>query len=226
MAGDLGPAQPLRSTPMTFAGHDDKSAESTSFAAQPSLIMRHAPTFRQAGRCMVKKLSICQRRGVPMQRDAIFDLMNDPVAQELVKAAIHARLAYSARDGSPRVIPIGYSWNGEVFVMGSAANAPKVKALAADPKVALTVDTDSFPPHVLLVRGVAGVEVVDGVPDEFVEASRRFVGEKGMPEWEAGVRALYKQMAIIRVTPTWAKISDFETRMPSPVEELIKGNAG
>jgi hypothetical protein len=73
---------------------------------------------------------------------------------------------------------------------------------------------------------VAGVEVVDGVPDEFVEASRRFVGEKGMPEWEAGVRALYKQMAIIRVTPTWAKIFDFETRMPSPAEELIKGNAG
>ena len=43
-----------------------------------------------------------------MQRDAILDLMNDPIAQELVKAPIHARLAYSARDGSPRVIPIGY----------------------------------------------------------------------------------------------------------------------
>jgi Pyridoxamine 5'-phosphate oxidase len=161
-----------------------------------------------------------------MQRDAIIDLMNDPVAQELVKAPIHARLAYSARDGSPRVIPIGYIWNGEVFVMGSPVNAPKVKALAANPKVALTVDTDSFPPHVLLVRGEAAVEVVDGVPDEFVEAARRFVGEDGMPEWEAGARALYKQMAIIRVTPTWAKIFDFETRLPSPVEELIKGNAG
>jgi hypothetical protein len=160
-----------------------------------------------------------------MQRDAIIDLMNDPVAQELVKAPIHARLAYSARDGSPRVIPIGYMWNGEVFVMGSPVNAPKVKALATNPKVALTVDTDSFPPHVLLVRGEATVEVVDGVPGEFVEASRRFVGEEGMPEWEAGVRALYKQMAIIRVTPTWAKILDFETRLPDPVEELIKGNA-
>ncbi len=47
-----------------------------------------------------------------------------------------------------------------------------------------------------------------------------------MPEWEAGVRALYKQMAIIRVTPTWAKIFDFETRLPSPVEELIRESAG
>jgi Pyridoxamine 5'-phosphate oxidase len=161
-----------------------------------------------------------------MQRDAIIDLMNDPVAQDLVQAPIHARLAYSARDGSPRVIPIGYSWTGEVFVMGSPVNAPKVKALAANPKVALTVDTDRFPPHVLLVRGEATVEVVDGVPDEFVESSRRFVGEDGMPEWEAGIRALYTQMAIIRVTPTWAKILDFETRLPSPVEELIKGSAG
>ena len=161
-----------------------------------------------------------------MQRDAIIDLMNDPVARELVKAPIPARLAYSARDGSPRVIPISYTWNGEVFVMGSLVTAPKVKALAANPKVALTVDTDSFPPHVLLVRGEAAVEVVDGVPDEFVEASRRFVGEAGMPEWEAAGRALYKQMAIIRVTPTWVKIFDFETRLPSSVEELIKVDAG
>src|SRR3990170_3434821 len=133
-----------------------------------------------------------------MQRDAITHIMNDPVAQELVKAPIHARLAYSARDGSPRVIPIGYLWGGEAFVMASPVNSPKVKALTADPRVALTIDTSSFPPHVLLVRGEAAIEVVDGVPDEFVEASRRFIGEEGMPEWEAGVRALYKQMAIIR----------------------------
>jgi hypothetical protein len=161
-----------------------------------------------------------------MQRDAIIDLMNDPVARELVKAPIHARLAYSAKDGSPRVIPIGYLWNGDVFVMVSPINAPKVRALAANPKVALTIDTNSFPPHVLLVRGEAAVEVVAGVPDEFVEASRRFVGEEGMPEWEAGVRAMYTQMAIIRVTPTWVKIFDFETRFPGPVKELIGANAG
>jgi hypothetical protein len=161
-----------------------------------------------------------------MQSDDIIALMNDPVAQELFKAPIHARLAYNARDGSPRVIPMGYSWNGEVIVMASPVNSPKVKALAANPKVALTIDTSTFPPHVLLVRGEASIEVVDGVPDEFVESSGRFVGEENMPAWNDGVRALYKQMAIIRITPTWAKILDFETRLPSPVEELIKGNAG
>ena len=161
-----------------------------------------------------------------MEHDTILELMNDPIAQELVNAPIHARLAYNAKDGSPRVIPVGYLWNGEVFVIGSPANAPKVKALTANPKVALTIDTSTMPPHVLLVRGEAAVEIVGGVPDEFIESSRRFIGEEGMPEWEAGVRALYKQMAIIRVTPTWVKIFDFETRLPSPVEELIRENAG
>lgn len=75
-----------------------------------------------------------------MQRKAIIDLMNDPVAQELLEAPIHARLAYSARDGSSRVIPVGYPGNGEVFVMGSLVSAPKVKVLAVNPKIALTVD--------------------------------------------------------------------------------------
>lgn len=110
--------------------------------------------------------------------------------------------------------------------MASPVNAPKVDALAADPRVALTVDTSSFPPHVLLVRGEASLEIVDGVPDEFIESSRRFVGEDGMSEWEAGVRALYKQMAIIRVTPTWVKILDFETRLPGPVDELLREQVG
>src|SRR5919202_5220636 len=38
-------------------------------------------------------------------------------------------------------------------------------------------------------------------------------------EWEAGVRSLYHDgMVRIVVTPTWAKLIDFETTLPSPVE--------
>jgi hypothetical protein len=155
-----------------------------------------------------------------MNQAEIRALMSDRVAQRLVQAPIHARLAYTAKDGSPRVIPIGFIWNGDVFVMGSPPIAPKVKALSANPKVALTIDTEDFPPNILLVRGEAALETVDGVPDEFIEAARRFVGDERMPEWEAGARGLYKQMVLIRITPTWAKIIDFETRLPRYVEEL------
>jgi len=41
-------------------------------------------------------------------------------------------------------------------------------------------------------------------------------------KWESEVRRLYTQMARIEITPTWAKILDFETRIPSAVEELTR----
>ena len=41
-------------------------------------------------------------------------------------------------------------------------------------------------------------------------------------DWEAGVRSLYDGMVRIVVTPTWAKLIDFETTLPSAVEELAR----
>jgi hypothetical protein len=41
-------------------------------------------------------------------------------------------------------------------------------------------------------------------------------------EWEADVRSLYNGMVRIVVTPTWAKLIDFETTLPSAVEELAR----
>jgi hypothetical protein len=36
------------------------------------------------------------------------------------------------------------------------------------------------------------------------------------------IRGLYDRMVRIVVTPTWAKLIDFETTLPSAVEELIR----
>jgi hypothetical protein len=41
-------------------------------------------------------------------------------------------------------------------------------------------------------------------------------------EWETEVRSLYDGMVRIVVTPTWAKLIDFETTLPSAVEELTR----
>jgi Pyridoxamine 5'-phosphate oxidase len=156
-----------------------------------------------------------------MQRENVIQILNDPLAQELLHSAIPARLAYTGRDGFPRVIPIGFYWNGTQFFVCTAPNAPKVRALAANPKVALTIDTDTFPPHVLLVRGTASIEVVDGIPPEYLEASQKGIEAEQRQAFEAQVRATYKQMARIAIVPEWAKLLDFETRIPSFLSELI-----
>jgi hypothetical protein len=156
-----------------------------------------------------------------MKQEQVTQVMNDPLAQELLSSTIPARLAYTGLDGFPRAIPIGFLWNGTQFVMATATNSPKMQALKANPKVALTIDTNAFPPHVLLVRGTASVEIVDGVAPEFLEASRRYVPAEQWEEFEKGVTALYKQQGRITIVPEWAKLLDFDTRIPSAQEELM-----
>jgi len=84
-----------------------------------------------------------------------------------------------------------------------------VRALRQNPRVALTIDTQGeWPPRVLLVRGAARLELVDGVPDAYVEASRKLVPAEHFAGWEQGVRALYDRMVVITVEPDWAKLLD------------------
>ena len=91
-------------------------------------------------------------------------LLQHPTSQELLHSKIPARLAYVWTDGTPRVIPIWFHWNGRELVMGTPSKAPKLKALAKNPKVSLTIDNNEFPHKVLLVRGTARLETVKSCP--------------------------------------------------------------
>src|SRR5215213_4269844 len=110
-------------------------------------------------------------------------VLNDPVAQRLLAAAIPARLAYTAEDGTPRVVPIWFHWNGEEIVMAGPPDVPKVPALQARPEVALTIDETAWPYKVLLIRGTATVEIVDGVAPEYRLAARKHFGEAQGDAW-------------------------------------------
>jgi hypothetical protein len=157
-----------------------------------------------------------------MQPNEITEVLNRPISQELLTRDL-TRLAYVAKDGTPRNVPIGFTWNGSEIVMCTAKNAPKLPGLRKNPMVALTIDTEMHPPKTLLIRGRAELDVVDGIPDEYLQINGSYeMTPEQRVEWEASVRSLYDGMVRIVVTPTWAKLIDFETILPSPVEELIR----
>ena len=82
------------------------------------------------------------------------------------------------------------------------------------------------PPKILLIRGRAELDVVDGIPDEYLQMNGTYeMTPEQRVEWEAEVRSLYDGMVRIVVTPTWAKLIDFETTLPSAVEELVRQRA-
>jgi hypothetical protein len=158
-----------------------------------------------------------------VQPNETAEVLNRPISQELLARNL-TRLAYVAKDGTPRVVPIGFTWNGSGIVMCTAKYAPKLPALRKNPTVALTIETEAHPPKILLIRGRAELDVVDGIPDEYLQATSSYeMTPEQRVEWEAEVRSLYHDgMVRIVVTPTWAKLIDFETTLPSAVEELVR----
>jgi uncharacterized pyridoxamine 5'-phosphate oxidase family protein len=157
-----------------------------------------------------------------MRADEVGGVLSKTLSQELLKRDV-ARLAFVATDGTPRVIPIGIFWNGSEVVMCTTKNARKLKALRRNPAVALTIDTEAHPPDVLLLRGEAELDPVDGIPDEYLQASGTYrMTPEQRQEWEAEIKSLYVDgMVRIVVRPTWARLIDFETTLPAAVQELV-----
>jgi hypothetical protein len=152
----------------------------------------------------------------------IVEILAKPYAQQLLNGPEPARMAYIGLDGDPRVIPIGFWTEGEQILMATVPKSAKVAALRNNPKVALTIDQGAFPPKVLLIRGTAEVELVEGIPEGYLTAGHKVMTDDQYPQWVDGVRALYDEMVVITITPTWAKLLDFETTIPQAVEDLIK----
>jgi len=151
---------------------------------------------------------------LPVQQGDI-SLLQHPASQELLHSKIPARLAYVWTDGTPRVVPIWFHWNGTDIVMASPPKAPKLKALAKNPKVSLTIDDNTFPHKVLLIRGTARLERVNGIVPEYEAAAARYFDTALAEGWLTQLRSLVSSMVRITITPDWVGLLDFQTRFPS-----------
>lgn len=157
---------------------------------------------------------------------SVAEVMSDPISAALLRDEPLLRLSYSASDGSPRVVPMGYGWDGTNIRMWTVPIAAKVRALRADPRVAMVIDVGGPPPRVLLMRGDAELETAPGVPSAYLDASHRNIPREMWDGFDSQVRDLYEEMVTITVTLTWAKLLDFERTAPSAVEEMVRRRTG
>ena len=160
-----------------------------------------------------------------MDRHEVTEELSAPGAQELLTTTAAAHLAYTGKDGTPRVIPVGFYWTGSQVIVSTATTSPKVAALSARPDVAVSIDAGDTPggARALSIRGRADVEIVDGVVEEYLAAARISMDPDVVAEFEQQVRAMYAQMARIAITPNWARFYDFGVgRVPRFLRELAE----
>ena len=153
-------------------------------------------------------------------------LLETDLAQQLLRSSIPARLAFVATDGTPRVVPTWFEWNGAEIVMVTYVAGPNVgirhpaarlAALRANPAVALTIDTEQFPSQSLTMRGRAEIDEVDGLASEYVASAHRYLGDVAAAEMLAAMDRPGTVQARIVLRPTWVGLLDFATRLPSPL---------
>jgi hypothetical protein len=149
-------------------------------------------------------------------------LLETDVARRLLASTIPARLGYIAPDGTPRVLPTWFHWTGEVLSMPTFIAAPhvrhaagRIRALRASPDVAVTIDTEGFPPEVLTLRGRITISDAEGIPPEYAAAARRYLGDDAARSYLAAIDQPGTRMARIDLHPTWVGVLDFQTRLPS-----------
>jgi Pyridoxamine 5'-phosphate oxidase len=150
-------------------------------------------------------------------------LLDTDLAQELLHAAIPARLAFIWTDGTPRVIPTWFHWTGEDVVMvtytagpaiGIRHPASRLAALRSNPAVALTIDTEGYPPRSLTIRGRARISAVDGIASEYAAAAHRYLGDAAATAMLVALDRPGTAQARISVRPSWVGLLDFVTRLP------------
>jgi len=81
--------------------------------------------------------------------------------------------------------------------------------------VSLTIDDNTFPHKVLLIRGTARLEPVGGIVPEYAAAADRYFGPEQGKAWVQNLRSMISSMVRITITPEWAGLLDFQTRFPS-----------
>ncbi len=151
-------------------------------------------------------------------------LLDTELAQRLLAAPIPARMAFIALDGTPRVVPSWFHWTGRELVMVTYVAGPRIgirhpaarlAALRARPDVAVTIDTETFPPQSLSLRGRIEITEVEGLAPEYAAAARRYLGDEAAAGMLASMDQPGTRQARIALRPTWVGALDFDTRMPS-----------
>jgi hypothetical protein len=150
-------------------------------------------------------------------------LLQSELAQRLLASTEMARLAYIALDGTPRVLPMLFLWNGEEVVMSGYRPSYKLAALRANPAVAISIDGMANGPEALLNRGEAVVTDIDGVAPDYIALHRRYYGGEQAQAMRAQLNRPEMAMARIAVRPTWVGLIDFRTRFPEAMPADLRG---
>ena len=123
-----------------------------------------------------------------------------------------ADLATLGLDGSPHVAPVWYHYDGDKVMVASERTAVKVRNIRNDPRVSLSIATDSEPYKYVLVSGDATISDT-GIPNLVRAMAVHYLGDAEGQTY-ANKALVDMDFCVITVTPS--KISGWLMTLNNP----------
>jgi PPOX class probable F420-dependent enzyme len=126
-------------------------------------------------------------------------------ADEKLREEIAVWLTTVTSDGQPQSTPVWFRWDGDTFLIYSQPNRPKLRNIAADPKVSLHLVGDTEGEDIITFEGTAALDPSAPPADQlggYMEKYAYLVERFG---WTQSDMARDYSVAI-RVTPTRVRI--------------------
>jgi PPOX class probable F420-dependent enzyme len=131
----------------------------------------------------------------PAQREAF-------LRETRIRETRIAKLATLNADGSPTIVPVWFEWDGETAAVFTGRGSPKVRRLARDARVALSVEEGVGAREAwVTIEGNAtivdegGYELAERLAHRYYEEPRR---SQALAEWAK----MRDDFVVLRITPT------------------------
>jgi PPOX class probable F420-dependent enzyme len=104
-------------------------------------------------------------------------------------------------DGMPQPTPVWFLWDGDTFLVYSRPDARKIRNIAHDPKVALSLNCDEWGSEVVVIAGEATIDQTAPRADRMPAYLRKY--REGIAQIDMTPESMASEYTVaIRVKPT------------------------
>jgi PPOX class probable F420-dependent enzyme len=106
-----------------------------------------------------------------------------------------------AADGRVQTSPVSFLWDGQTVLIYSSPAAPKIRNIAANPRVSFGLNTDEYGDHILVLEGTAEVDAAAPLWSDNPAMVAKF--SEPLKHWELDLAETSRDFsAAIRIRPT------------------------